>query len=193
MRHILLTFLLLFLFGGCNDTEKQIAQNHKIIQETKAANETLHAQLKIKEEALQKAQLEIKATKEKLLAQEQLQKEREVKRAKENEQKQAQTKKNEKLSKVGISLQDNKITIDTNKTKDFFQTIGALLQEKMQKITKEIQTGLIDEKDAGVKIDESHINIDLNKTKNFLEAWGKKMQGFVNEFDTIAKEMDKGN
>jgi len=42
----------------------------------------------------------------------------------------------------------------------------------------------------GVKIDETHINIDLNKTKDFLETWGKKMQGFVKEFDSMAKEMD---
>jgi len=190
MQHLLLTFFLLFLFEGCDDTQKQIANNHKIIQEEKATNNALRTELKIQESALQKALLEIKVTKEKLLAQEQVQKEINLKMQAQKEKKQVQHQQNEKLSKVGISLHDNKITIDTDKTKDFFQSIGTLLEEKMKTITKEIQSGLIDEKSAGVKIDETHINIDLNKTKDFLEAWGKKMQGFVNEFDTIAKEIN---
>jgi len=37
-------------------------------------------------------------------------------------------------------------------------------------------------------MDETHINIDLNKTKTFLDTWGKKMQGFIKEFDNISKE-----
>ena len=40
------------------------------------------------------------------------------------------------------------------------------------------------------EMDETHINIDLNKTKSFLDNWGKKMQGFVKEFNNIAKEFD---
>ncbi|HFQ61894.1 MAG TPA: hypothetical protein ENK39_06295 [Epsilonproteobacteria bacterium] len=91
---------------------------------------------------------------------------------------------------MGITVQDNTITIDTNKTKDFFEAIGKNLGEKLKKMTQDLEKGILKDENAGVDIDDKHINIDLNKTKDFLEAWGKKMQGFVKEFDTMAKEMD---
>jgi len=190
MRNLLLTFLLLFSFSGCNDDKQQATQNAKIAQEAKAQKDALLAELKAKDEALQKAKLEVKAAQEKLQRQAQSQKEALLRNQAHKAKVEEQTIQNEKLSKVGISIKENTITIDTNKTKDFFQNIGKKLGDKLKKITEDIQEGMIEEKDAGVKIDETHINIDLNKTKDFLEAWGKKMQGFVKEFDDMAKEMD---
>jgi hypothetical protein len=190
MRNLLLTFFLLFSFSGCNDDKQQTIDNAKIAQEAKAEKEALLAEIKAKDEALQKARRETKIVQEKLIAQEQAKKKAFLKEQSQKEKELKQTKQNEKLSKVGISIKENTITIDTNKTKDFFQNIGKKLGDKLKKITEDIQKGMIEEKDAGVKIDETHINIDLNKTKDFLEAWGKKMQGFVKEFDDMAKEMD---
>jgi len=185
MRNLLLTFFLLFSFSGCNDNK----QDARIAQEAKAEKDALLAELKAKDEALKKSRLETKAAQAKLMAQEKAKKEAFLKKqvAKENEKKMQH---NEKLSKVGISIKENTITIDTNKTKNFFENIGKTLGDKLKKITQELEKGMLDEKDAGVKIDATHINIDLNKTKDFLETWGKKMQGFVKEFDTMAKEMD---
>jgi uncharacterized protein YcfL len=191
MRNLLLTFLLLFSFSGCNDDKQQTIDNAKIAQEAKAEKEALLAEIKAKDEALQKARRETKIVQEKLIAQEQAKKKAFLKEQSQKEKELKQTKQNEKLSKVGISIKENTITIDTNKTKDFFQNIGKKLGDKLKKITEDIQKGMIEEKDAGVKIDETHINIDLNKTKDFLEAWGKKMQGFVKEFDDMAKEMGR--
>jgi len=190
MRNLLLTFLLLFSFSGCTDDKQQATQNAQIAQKAKAEKDALLAELKAKDEALKKAQLEAKAAQEKLIKQKQAQKEAFLKAKAKKAKEEKQTIQNEKLSKVGISIKENTITIDTNKTKDFFERIGKKLGDKLKKITEDIEKGMIHEKDAGVKIDETHINIDLNKTKDFLETWGKKMQGFVKEFDDMAKEMD---
>jgi len=96
-----------------------------------------------------------------------------------------------KLSKLGITTEDGKIIIDTNKTKSFFKDIASNMKHKMEKLSNDLEKGMIKNQNAGIEIDETHINIDLNKTKSFLENFGKKMQGFVKEFDTIAQEIDK--
>jgi len=190
MQKNLLTFILLYSLTACGNNKEQTEHHAKIAQEAKAQKEILLAQLKAKDEALKEAILEAKVSKEKLLVQEKAKKEaflkEQIKKAKENKE----VKKNEKLSKAGILIEDNLITIDTNKTKDFFKNIGKTLEEKLKKITSELEKGMLDEKNVGVQIDESHINIDLNKTKDFLKIWSEKMQGFVKEFDNMAKELD---
>lgn len=98
--------------------------------------------------------------------------------------------KKDRLSSVGISLDNDTIIIDTNRTRDFFQNIGKNIEEKLQKITKDLERGMMDDNQTGIKISEEHINIDLNKTRDFLNSWGKKMQSLIKEVDTIAKEMD---
>lgn len=190
MRYLYITLILIFSLSACDNDEQRTLQETQKMQKAKAEKDALLAEIKAKDEALHQARLEAKAAKEKLLQQEQEKKEAFLKaEILKNKAKQQNTK-NEKLSKVGITIEENKITIDTNKTKDFFQSIGKKFGEKLKKITQDLEKGMVNEKDAGVKIDETHINIDLNKTKDFLESWGQKMQGFVKEFDTMAKEID---
>lgn len=180
MPHLILTLLLVLTLSGCNDKSQEAEQNAKIAQQAKAENEALLKKLKVQEAALKKAQLETQAAKEAL-----------QKKQAEEAKRQEASKQNEKLSRVGINIKENKITIDTNKTKDFFQTIGKNIGYKLKKISDDLDQGVIQEKNAGVQIDKTHVNIDINKTKNFLEEWGKKMQGYVKEFDDMAKEMDR--
>ena len=108
----------------------------------------------------------------------------------EKKRKALETQKESKLSKIGITTEDGKIIIDTNKTKDFFKNITTKMKNKMEKLSNDLEQGMIRDKNAGIEVDETHINIDLNKTKSFLDNWGKKMQGFVKEFDNIAKEIN---
>jgi len=190
MRYLLLTLILILSLTACNEDEKKAAQSAKIAQEVKAEKDALLIELKAKDEALKKARLETKMTKEKLMLQEQARKDAFVKEQAHKEAKEKQMKKNEKLSKVGISIDDSTITIDTNKTKDFFKNLSKKWGDKLKKITTDIEKGMIDQKDAGVNVDETHINIDLNKTKDFLQDWGKKMQGYVKDFDAMAKEVN---
>ncbi len=100
---------------------------------------------------------------------------------------------NSTYAKIGITSKDGKITIDTNKTKSYFKDLAQQMKTKMDKMSKDLEKGIVKNDEAGIEVDETHINIDLNKTKSFLDNWGKKMQGFVKEFDNIAKEFDDQN
>ncbi len=96
-----------------------------------------------------------------------------------------------KLNRMGIDMENGKIIIDTNQTKTFFNNLGKQMQQKIKKMSEDLQKGVIHDQEAGIEIDNEHINIDLNKTKTLLEIWTKKMQGFVKEFDNVAKNLER--
>jgi len=179
MKKLLLIAISLLTITACGNSEKDEAERAKLVQEVqkvKAEKEALLHELKTKEMAL--AQVTKEAKKAKLLA-ESLAKKETFKKAQ-----------NEKLSKIGIHVENNTITIDTNKTKDFFKQLGENFRNKIKKITQDLEKDAIEQKEAGIHINENNINIDFNKTKDFLEKWGKKMQGYVKEFDTVTKDID---
>jgi len=203
MQHLLISFLLLLTLSGCGDEKTQADHNTKTettkpiqkspaqrAMEAKAEKDALLAELKAKNLALEKVRKENQEVQAKLLAQEEEKKEAFLKAQVQKEKEQKEIARNKKLSQVGIQVENNTITIDTNKTKDFFKQIGLNFEDKIKKITQDLEKDVIDQKEAGIHIDESNIHIDFNKTKNFLEKWGQKMQGFVNEFDTMAKDID---
>lgn len=104
--------------------------------------------------------------------------------------KESQEKNETKLSQMGIEMDDGIITIDTNKTKDFFKDLNQKMAAQINKISEDLEKGIIETKEAGVEMNEQHIHIDLNKTQNLLQDWGKKMQIFVQEFDEMAKTLE---
>ena len=95
-----------------------------------------------------------------------------------------------KLNNMGINMEDGTITIDTNKTKDFFRDLNKKMGEQMKKLSDDLEKGIVETKEAGIEINEQHIHIDLNKTQDLLIDWGKKIQVFVQEFDEIAKTLE---
>jgi hypothetical protein len=101
--------------------------------------------------------------------------------------------KNSKFTQMGIASKDGKVTIDTNKTKQYFKNLAHIMKNKMDKMSKDLEKGIVKNKEAGIEMDETHINIDLNKTKHFLDIWGKKIQAYVNDFDEITKEFQTQN
>jgi hypothetical protein len=116
-----------------------------------------------------------------------------LKEQSEAKKKQEAEEKNSNLSKIGIASKDGKIIIDTNKTKSYFKDLAHQMKTKMDKMSKDLEKGIIKNKEAGIDMDETHINIDLNKTKHFLDTWGIKMQEYVQGFDEVAKEFDTQN
>ena len=116
-----------------------------------------------------------------------------LKEQEEAKKKQEELEKNSKFSQIGVTSKEGKITIDTNKTKEYFKGLAHQMKTKMDKMSTDLEKGIIKNEEAGIEMDETHINIDLNKTKTFLETWGKKMQGFVKEFDEVAKEFNGHN
>jgi hypothetical protein len=99
--------------------------------------------------------------------------------------------KDSKLSQMGVTIDKGVLTVDTNKTKGFFQDLGNKLENKMKTISKDLDDGTLNEKEAGIELNKTHINIDLNKTKNFLDDWSVKMQALIKELNTIIKELDE--
>jgi uncharacterized lipoprotein YehR (DUF1307 family) len=116
-----------------------------------------------------------------------------IKEQEEAKKMQEELEEKSKYSQIGITSKEGKIIIDTNKTKEYFRGLAHQVKSKMDKMSKDLERGIIKNEEAGIEMDETHINIDLNKTKTFLESWGKKMQGFVREFDEVAKEINGQN
>ena len=105
-------------------------------------------------------------------------------------EKQAQEAKNNRFSHMGVKMDQGTITIDTNKTKDFLKDLGRRMNVQMKQVSDDLQKGIIDAQEAGVKVNNGNINIDLNKTQTLLDEWSKKIEGYVKEFDEIAKEIE---
>ena len=109
----------------------------------------------------------------------------------EKESQEASQETNEKkLTRMGVNMNDGIITIDTNKTKDFFRDLNQKMAAQINKISDDMEKGIIEAKEAGVEMNEQHIHIDLNKTQNMLQDWGMKMQIFVQEIDKMAKTLE---
>jgi len=103
---------------------------------------------------------------------------------------QKQEKKN-RLAQLGIQQTANgKIIIDTNKTKSYFYTLKQQITSKIVTMHQAIEKGELQEQEAGIEVNQSHINVDLNKTKSFLDNLGKKMQGYVKDFESIVQELN---
>ena len=103
---------------------------------------------------------------------------------------QIEAEKNTKLNQMGVEMHNGTITIDTNKTKKFFNTLSQKMEIQMKKISDDLQKGIIDAKEEGIQVSDERISIDLNKTKNLLEIWGKKIQSFAKEFDEVAQTLE---
>jgi hypothetical protein len=92
------------------------------------------------------------------------------------------------LSKVGISMDDGKLIIDTNKAKDFFTQLADGFQETSKKIDKELKEGnLTATKAMGIEVSNEKLTIDINETKSFFESWGEKMESFSKEIDKLTE------
>ena len=155
MKHLLISFIILLSFSGCEDKAKdQAAHDAQIAQQARAE---LLAELEAKKAQAQEVSKEKNVT---------------------------------KLSKMGVHMNEGIITIDTNKTKDFFRDLNQKMAEHIKKISDDLEKGIIESKEAGVEMKEQYIHIDLNKTQNLLQDWSKKMQIFVQEFDEMANTLE---
>ena len=93
---------------------------------------------------------------------------------------------------IGIVIDKNRIVIDANQTRHFFES----LTHKLDQNFKQIEQGLRKEKlrspnDTGIVITEDRLEIDLNKTQNFVEKWMRSLETVGQQLDGIVKELDK--
>ena len=169
MRYLLLTLTLLLSLSGCQE-QKQLDEEAQAKHDAQIAKQ-------VRAEVLAELQAE------------KIQK-REIQTQVSSREKNSLEHKDAQLNQMGIHMEKDRITIDTNKTKAFFNDLSKKLDVQMKKISDDLEKGIIDTKEAGVEINEKHIHIDLNKTQNMLEDWGKKIQVFVQEFDEISKDIE---
>lgn len=95
------------------------------------------------------------------------------------------------FTKLGVDISNEKINIDINKTKSFFNNLKQTFEDTAQNIQKDLSEGKVDMKEnVGIKIDKEHIDIDLVKTKSFIEELGKKIEGFLEEIDKTAEQLE---
>ena len=87
---------------------------------------------------------------------------------------------NTMLYKIGISKEGPRITIDTNKTKTYFDEMGKVIAEQAKQFAEEIKKG-----EAGIEANQSQVTIDLNKTSDFLDNWAKKMENFAESYNFV--------
>ncbi|MEA3455485.1 MAG: hypothetical protein U9R26_03155 [Campylobacterota bacterium] len=162
MRRIILACLLVGLMAGCESKEeKEQARQAELFKQE-------HIQ-KAEKEAAAKAFAEQEAAK---MAAE------EAKLAEER------AKNPSMMNKMGVTMQDGKLIIDTNKTKEFFWA----LEKNLDGIDRELQKGnLTVMKPAGIEVTKDKVSIDLNKSKSFFDSWGKQMEFFAKEFDKMTK------
>jgi len=96
------------------------------------------------------------------------------------------------FSKLGIDISNDKINIDMNQTKDFFNMLKETFENTAENLQKDISEGNLDMSEkVGIKIDKEHINIDLKKTKSFMEDFAKKIEGFLAEIDKSVENIGK--
>ena len=98
--------------------------------------------------------------------------------------------KNNKLAHMGITTTHGKLIIDTNKTKSFFKKMAENFKVKADKFAKDMKKGDVNNTEAGIEMTNDTINIDLNKTKSFLDNWGKVIEGYMKEFQTISGDLN---
>jgi hypothetical protein len=104
----------------------------------------------------------------------------------------AGSEENSVFSKMGIEFEDDKLNVDLNRTRDFFGNLQKQLQERAERIQKDISEGSVDlSEKVGVKVDKDHINVDLNKSKEFISELGKKVEGFLAEIDKVVRDVSK--
>lgn len=181
MRQILISLILLLSFAGCQEKEQQ-SSDAQTKHDAKTAADT-RAEVLAEFEAEKKAQLaQVQATEAKIKA---------LKGLPTTETQTEEEK--DKLSKMGVEMDNDVITIDTNKTKTFLKDLSKKMEKQMEKISHDLDKGIIEAKEAGVDINNGQINIDLNKTQDLFESWSKKIQVFANEFDDVSNNLDENN
>lgn len=191
MRHLLLTLILLLSFTGCED-KKQLDEEAQAKHDAKIAQQARAEVLaELQAGTLQAEKLQVEKVPKKVIQEQALPEDKLHQiQTPTIEEKHSLEHKNAQLNQMGIHMGKDSITIDTNKTKEFFNDLSKKLDVQMKKISDDLEKGIIDTKEAGVEMNEQHIHIDLNKTQNMLEDWGKKIQVFAQEFEDISKDLE---
>ncbi len=102
------------------------------------------------------------------------------------------TAKQSTAATLGITVEDDKIIIDTRQTKDFLRGIGDKMKHSFQKIENSLRKEKISSpNETGIIVNDTSIQIDLNKTEHFMEKWMRSMESVVNELNKTMGEIER--
>lgn len=179
MKKVLLSILLIFFMLGCESKEEKDralkAEQFKQEQLAKAA-----------EEKEQQAKSEKEAADKKLEEQRQAEERERLEKQK--------TAEPSMMNKMGVSMEDGKLIIDTNKTKKFFTVFQEKMDNTSREIDRELREGnLTVTVPAGIEVTSKKVSIDLNKSESFFKSWGEKMESFAKEFDKMTRSLYDAN
>ena len=97
-----------------------------------------------------------------------------------------------RAASLGITVEDDKIIIDTKQTKDFFRGIGEKMKHSFQKLEDNLQKERISSPDeTGIIVNDTTIQIDLNKTERFMKKWMRSMESVVEELNETMEEIQR--
>jgi len=103
-----------------------------------------------------------------------------------------QTEKRSTAQSLGISIDDEKIIIDTKQTKEFFKGFAEKIKSGFKNIEQSLKGEKVESKsETGITITKSTMNIDLNKTKSFVNRWIESMSGAIEEIDKTMGEIEQ--
>ncbi|NOR56560.1 MAG: hypothetical protein GQ531_10160 [Sulfurovum sp.] len=101
-----------------------------------------------------------------------------------------QSEQNEKLKNMGITIDNDIIRIDTNKSKMFLKNFSEKMAKHLQKASDDLHKGVIETKEAGIDISDEHIHIDLNKTRHFLQEWSQQFKVLVDDINEVTSTLE---
>ncbi len=93
---------------------------------------------------------------------------------------------------IGIVVENGRIIIDTQKTKDFFEKLAKKVDGNFKKIEHDLRQGQTrSPHESGIVFTQDRIEVDLNKTEKFMQKWIKSMKRVGEEMDGLFQELDR--
>jgi len=92
-------------------------------------------------------------------------------------------RKPEMLGKMGIEVEQGRISIDTRKARNYFEALERQLSQGVNQGVQRARRHASGADDIGIHVSRDRVEIDLNKTKNFLKIWGESMKILGEELD----------
>ncbi len=93
------------------------------------------------------------------------------------------------LHKIGIYEDGNKIIIDTNRTKNYLQSLSNSFEKETKELKKELKEH---EKsiNSGIDVSDEKIVVDINKSKKYLKGLIDILQKHTKELSKSLEEIE---
>jgi hypothetical protein len=93
----------------------------------------------------------------------------------------------EMLDRMGIEVGNGRITIDTRRTRSYFEAMERQISRGVNRGVQKAKQHASGVDDIGIYVSKERVEIDLNKTRNFLKIWGESMRILGEELDRSLK------